>query len=94
MEFSFSATSAGIVFVLFSLIALGAYLRILVILRFLDAGLENPPQRPHLSDKLRSYRDFCRDRQRKPVLLMVFAIGVAGAFLAWLPLPWLVFRIP
>jgi len=94
MEFAVTATSMGIFFICFSLLALGAYLRILVILNYLDSGLENPPERPGLSDKLRGYRDLCRDMEKKPILLVVFTIGVIGAFLSWLPLPWLVFRIP
>lgn len=94
MNLTYSATSAGFFFIIFSLLAMGAYIRILIILRYIDAGLENPPPRPSLSDKLRDYRDFCRDRNKMPVLLVLFAIGVIGAFLAWLPLPWLVLRIP
>jgi len=90
MPFQFSVTSMGIVCVVFALFALSSYLRILAYLHQFDAGLENPPDRPHLRDKLSAYRDLCRERDRKPVLLFFFSVGVIGAFLCWFPLPWLV----
>lgn len=94
MSSMISATDLGFIFIGCSILALGSYLRILVHLRFLDAGQENPPDRSRLSEKLIGYRDDCRERRRHPVLLILFAIGVIGAFISWIPLPWLIFRIP
>ncbi len=82
----------GVLFVIFGMIALTSYLRILFILNTIDHGLENPPLRPYLHDKLRSYRDWCKDRSRKPVLLISFALGVIGAVLCWFPIPWLIYH--
>jgi len=90
MYLEYSVTSIGVIFVVCALFALSSYLRILGFLQQFDAGLENPPDRPHLRDKLLAYRDLCRERARKPYLLVFFSIGVIGAFLCWLPLPWLV----
>lgn len=82
----------GLLFIVFAFVAFTAYMRIIMYLQALDAGLENPPDRKGMAEKLRAYREFCLDRGRKPVLLTVFTIGVIGAVLCWLPLPWLVFR--
>ncbi|GEM_PF-5785629 len=72
--------------------AFSAYLRIHFILKFLDQGLENPPIRTSLNEKLRAYRDWCRDTQRAPVLLYLFAISAVIAVLSWTPIPWLLYH--
>ncbi len=92
MEGHFVASILGTICLVFAIIAFSAYMRIIMYLHALDAGLENPPDRPQMSDKLGAYKEFCRDRSKKPILLTIFAIGVIGAVLAWLPLPWFIFR--
>jgi hypothetical protein len=79
-------------FLIFAMIAITSYMRILVILSALDAGLENPPHRRHMQDKLRAYRDWCRDRRKVPILLILFAIGAFGAVICWIPLPWIIYH--
>lgn len=86
------ATLLGIVCLVFGMIAFTAYMRIIMYLQALDASLENPPHRRHIGDKLRAYKEFCKDRGKKPWLLTAFAIGAIGAVLAWMPMPWLLFR--
>jgi hypothetical protein len=82
----------GGAFILFAFIAFSSYMRILVILSAIDRGLENPPDRKQLQDKLRAYRDWCKDRHRIPYHLIFFSIGVIGIILSWIPIPWFVFR--
>ena len=74
------------------IIAVMSYLRILVILHAIDRGLENPPERKQIHEKLRAYKDWCRDRNRKPIIFYLFAVCVILASLAWLPIPWMIFR--
>jgi hypothetical protein len=92
MEGHLAASIMGTVCLIFAIIAFSAYMRIIMYLHALDAGLENPPVRPQIGDKLRAYRDLCQDRDQKPYLLTLFGVGVIGAVLAWLPLPWLIFH--
>ncbi|MGB3975563.1 MAG: hypothetical protein WBM02_10580 [bacterium] len=92
MNHRYLATLFGTACLVFGMIAFTAYMRIIMYLQTLDAGLENPPHRPHIGDKLRAYRDFCKDRGKKPWLLTAFAVGAIGAVLAWLPMPWFFFR--
>lgn len=92
MDNEYFATVLGTACLICAIFAFSAYMRIIMVLQALDAGLENPPARPHIGDKLRAYRDFCRDRRRIPYLLTIFAAGVIGAVLTWLPLPWFFFR--
>ena len=86
-----NVSTIGAVFLTFVFIAFISYLRIMMILQYLDEGLENPPVRKQLGDKLRAYRDFCQDREKRPYLITTFAVGSVGAVLCWLPLPWILF---
>ncbi|MBN1878539.1 hypothetical protein JW823_00335 [bacterium] len=92
MHDQLTVTQVGFVFLCFSIIAFTAYMRILMYLNALDAGLENPPERPHMGEKLQAYKAFCAERGRRPVLLYIFAVGAIGAVIFWLPLPWLLLR--
>ena len=87
-----AVTLVGTVFLIFAFIAFSAYMRIIMYLQALDAGMENPPVRAHMGDKLRAYKEFCLERGKKPILLFIYATGVIGAVVSWLPLPWLVLR--
>ncbi len=82
----------GAVFLVFSIMAIISYLRIVIIVKTIDQGLENPPERKQMQDKLRAYKTWCHDRDQSPILLFIFAVGVIGATLAWLPLPWIILR--
>jgi hypothetical protein len=79
-------------FLISALLAFASYMRITVILRALDKLMEEPPVRPHLQDKLRSYRDWCSEQGKYPVLLLLFALGAIGMVLAWTPLPWFIYK--
>ena len=86
-----NVTTIGSVFLTFVFIAFISYLRIVIILQYIDNGLENPPIRKQLGDKLRAYKEFCQDREKQPYLITTFAVGAVGAVLCWLPLPWILF---
>ena len=79
-------------FMVFAFIAFSSYMRIAFILKSIDSGLENPPKRPNLYDKLRDYKDWCKDREKKPLAFYFLCIGVVGAILCWTPIPWVIFR--
>lgn len=79
-------------FLVFSMLAIISYLRIVIIVKTIDQGLENPPVRKQIQDKLRAYREWCKDRNRSPILLYTFAAGVICATIAWLPLPWIILK--
>lgn len=79
-------------FLFSAFLTFSCYMRITVILRAIDRTLAEPPKRPHLQDKLRAYRDWCSTTGRKPVLLILFALGAAGMVLSWTPLPWFIYR--
>ncbi len=78
-------------FLIFAFIGFASYMRITVILRALDKQLETPPTRKYLNEKLRAYRDWCRKRNTPPYLLITFTIGLFGAVLCWIPIPWFLF---
>lgn len=79
------------IFLISTFLAFSAFFRIHFILKFLDRGLENPPIRSSLNEKLRAYRDWSRDIGRKPILFYIFAIFSIIAILSWTPIPWLLY---
>lgn len=91
MPFESFTSTIGFCFFICLLVGMTAYFRIKIYLAYIDSGLENPPDRPRLSDKLIAYRDFCREREQRPVLLYVFGVAVILAVACWLPLPWMIF---
>jgi len=89
-EFGIQVLAA--MFLIFSMLIFSSYMRIQIILKALDRNLDDKPDRPHMQDKLRAYRDWCRDTGKIPVHLILFAIGAFGAVLCWTPLPWIIYH--
>ncbi len=92
MIYELSAELLGFFMVVFIMLAFAAYIRIVVFVNALDEQITDPPARIQISDKLRAYRNWCREHGRRPWLLIFFAIGVFGAVLCWTPLPWLLYH--
>ncbi|MBN1550300.1 hypothetical protein JW979_02475 [bacterium] len=79
-------------FLIFAFLAFASYMRITVILRAIDKQANREIEsRAQLQDKLRAYRDWCRENDSYPFLLILFAISVVAAVICWIPLPWLIY---